>query len=256
MKTVWITGGGSGIGKALAQRCYERGDHVVITGRRPEPLAQAIKDISGQATSDRLWMFAGDAADAQHAAQVVTALGAQGLFVDVLINSAGQNDNRAFDETTTAEFETAFRVNCLTAVECVKAVLPDMRRRRSGAIVAISSVLGRWGSSGSASYSVSKYATTGLIDVLRQELIDTGIHVLGVFPGFVQTDMTLPFVTPGSLKSRFGKTPLQMADALLGALEGGRAELYYPFYVSWLLRLHRWAPVWADTLARRLHHGR
>ena len=129
-----------------------------------------------------------------------------------------------------------------------------MRQRRSGAIVTVSSVLGHWASAGSASYSVSKYATTGFIDLLRQELIGSGIQVLGVFPGFIQTDMTLPFVKPGSPKASFGKTPLQMADAILRALRKGKTELYYPFYVPWLLRLHRWLPMTADRLARKVKH--
>jgi short-subunit dehydrogenase len=256
MRTIWITGGGTGIGRALAQRCFEAGDRVLISGRRPEVLAQAVKAITGQEHSDRLWTFAGDASDPRHAPDVLAQLAKQNLSVDVLINNAGHNSNHELDQSTPEEFEEAFRINCMSALRCAQAVLPAMRQRRSGAIVTIASVLGQWASSGSASYSVGKYATTGLIDVLRQDLIGSGIQVLGVFPGFIQTEMTLPFVKPGSFKARFGKTPLNMADAILRALRKGKTELYYPAYVPWLIRFHRMAPILADTVARRMHHGR
>src|SRR6185436_10422394 len=114
-----------------------------------------------------------------HSAQVVSELQKQGFSVDVLINNAGQNSDRVFDETPPEEFVQAFRLNCLSAIQCAKAVLPAMRQRRAGAIVSFSSVLGQWASSGSASYSVGKYAVSGFIDLLRQELIGTGIQVLG-----------------------------------------------------------------------------
>lgn len=256
MQTVWITGGGTGIGRALAQRCYERGDRVVISGRRADVLAQTARDIAGAESSHRFFTFAGDAADAAHVDHVVSALAGHGFFVDLFVNSAGQNSNRTFDECDPAEFASAFEANCLSAIRCAKAVLPAMRQRRSGAIVLISSVFGQWASSGSATYSVSKYAVTGTIDLLRQELVGSGVQVLGVFPGFVQTAMTLPFVKPGSFKARFGKTPTDMADAILRALRRGKTELYYPFYVPWFIRLHRWAPLAADRLARRLYHRR
>jgi len=254
MQTIWITGGGTGIGRALAQRCYENGDRVVISGRRPDPLAQAEQDITGGKKSNRFWTFAGDAASDDHADHVVSTLAAHGFFVDVLINNAGQNSNHTFDEATAEEFEQAFHINCGAAIRCVQAVLPAMRQRRNGAIVSVSSVLGHWASAGSASYSVSKYATTGLIDLLRQELVNSGIQVLGVYPGFIQTDMTLPFVEAGSPKANLGKTPTQMADAILRALRKGKTELYYPFYVPWLIRFHRWMPITADRIARKVKH--
>jgi len=256
MQTVWITGGGTGIGRALAQRCYERGDRVVISGRRAEVLAEAARAITGAGPSPRFFTFAGDASDPAHVDHVVSALAGHGLFVDLLINNAGQNSHQLFDEADPSEFVRAFEANCLSAIRCVKAVLPAMRQRRAGAVVLISSVYGQWASSGSATYSVSKYAVTGTIDLLRQELVGSGVQVLGVYPGFIQTAMTKPFVKPGSFKARFGKTPFDMADAILSALRRGKTELYYPFYVPWLIRLHRWLPLTADRLSRRLYHRR
>jgi hypothetical protein len=63
--------------------------------------------------------------------------------------------------------------------------------------------------------------------------------------------MTLPFVQPGTIRSYLGKSPDQMAEAIFHALKQRKAELYYPWYVSWALRLHRWMPDWSDRL---VHH--
>lgn len=251
MRTIWITGGGTGIGRALAERYFQNGDRVIISGRRPDVLAEAVRSISGKDTCDRLWTFAGDAADKAHADHVITQLAAHGLSVDILINNAGQNSHHPFSESSLEDFEQAFRANCGSALQCTQAVLPAMRQKRAGAIVLISSVLGKFASSDSAAYSVAKYAVSGLIDVLRQDLIDSGVQVLGVYPGFIQTAMTLPFVTPQSAKAKFGKKPSQMADAIIQALRQGKTELHYPAYVPWLIRLNHWMPQMAARLAKK-----
>ena len=157
----------------------------------------------------------------------------------------------SLEEAPLNEFEESFRINCLGAIACTKVVLPGMRQRHAGAIVHVSSVLGKWGSCHSASYSVGKFALAGFTDVLRQELAGTGIHVMGVYPGFIRTDMTARFVPAGSLKERYGKSPQAMARVILKALSQNRAELHYPWYVSWLVRFHRMMPAVSDRFARR-----
>lgn len=251
MSAVWVTGGGSGIGRALAAHYYREGRFVVISGRRHDALLDAVRAIAGSDAS-RLLAIPGDVADPATATTVLSTLALRGQSVEILINNAGLNSSHGFSQTTEAEWIEAFRVNCLGAVHCAQAVLPGMRQRRSGVIVNISSVLGQFASSGSASYSVSKYALTGFTDVLRQDLQGSGIHVLGVYPGFIQTDMTMPFVKPGSLKSHFGHTPEQIARAIARAASQRKAELFYPWYVPWLIRMHRWMPNIADRLAVRL----
>jgi short-subunit dehydrogenase len=82
----------------------------------------------------------------------------------------------------------------------------------------------------------------------------TGVQVLGIYPGFIQTDMTMPFVQPDSFKARLGKTPDDMVEAIFQALNRKKAELYFPWYVPWVLRLHRWMPNLFDRLAERVRH--
>ena len=251
MTVAWITGGGTGIGRALAERLYGEGAQVIITGRRRELLEAAAQAIAARPSSGQLLAIAGDAADPAHVRDVAAQAAARWGMIDLLINNAGVNLHSEVSEAPVEEYQKSFETNCLTALRATQAVLPAMLEANRGAIVNISSIYGKWASSRSAAYSVTKHALTGYTDALRQSLRATRIQVLGVFPGFIKTDMTLPFVDPGSWKNHFGKSPDQLAAAVLAALRRGNAELYYPWYVPWVLRLARWAPRSADALSDR-----
>jgi len=258
MAVVWITGGGTGIGRALAEACLQRGDSVAISGRRAEVLQNTAREIdpSGQ----RVLVVAGDVGDPGFAAQAVSQIHARWEKVDCLINNAGHNDSRSMEAAQPDDYLAAFKINCLGAIHCAQAVLPGMRSRRQGKIITISSIYGRWASANSPTYSTAKYAVTGFSDSLRQAVMGSGVHVMTVFPGFICTDMTMPYVKPGSLKARFGARPASIAKAILRAADRGRRELYYPLYVSWALRLYRWFPGLLDKSAvlfrRKTENGR
>jgi uncharacterized protein len=248
----WVTGGGTGIGLALARRLYREGACVVISGRRKEVIEQAAAAIHAEASSGHVLAIPGDATDPSHVTAVVAQIAHRWGAVTLLINNAGENFSRGPSETTIEDYQRSFEINCLAAIRTTSAVLPGMKTANAGAIVNISSIYGKWASGRSASYSVGKYAQAGYTDALRQSLVGSGVHVMGVYPGFIQTDMTLPFVQPGSLKSHMGARPEQLAAAIFRALRNRQAELYYPWYVPWVLRLHRWMPTWWDKMANRL----
>ena len=252
MITAWITGGGTGIGRALAERLYRRGDRVVITGRRKDALEKTVRELNVLPGGGEVLAVSGDASDPVHARDVAAQASARWGAVNLLVNNAGTNTNHHLFDTTLEEYRKSFEINCLSAINCTLSVLPQMLKSSHGAIVNISSIYGRWASSDSASYTVGKNALAGYTDTLHQALIDTPIQVLGVYPGFIRTDMTLPFVAPGSLRSRLGKSPDELAKAILNALKRKKSDLYYPWYVPWVLRLHRWLPGAADRLARRV----
>ncbi len=248
----WITGGGTGIGRALAEELYREGASVLLTGRRKEILEETCHSIASGTGSGKILARAGNAADPAHIAEVLAEVQSRWGNITLLINNAGSNFNTPLREALPEEYARAFENNVMSAVRVTQAVLPAMRAARQGAIVNISSTYGRWGTATSASYSVSKFALAGYSEALQQELQGTGIHVLSVFPGYIRTDMTSPFVQRGTLRDRLGKSPEQMARAILGALRRRQRELYYPWYVSWALRLHRWMPELADRLAMRV----
>ncbi len=251
MKVCWVTGGGSGIGRALAQNFYERGYHVVISGRRKALLDNTCQEIAAK-PGGKIMALSGDVASASDSHQIHQTLIRQWGPVDILVNNAGRNNNQPFAQTILDDYRQSLEINCLGAIACIQMVLPKMLVRHSGAIVNIASVYGKWASANSISYSVGKYALAGVTDALQQDLAKSGVHVLGVYPGFIRTAMTLPFVVPGSMRDRMGKSPEAMAGAILSALDRRQRELYFPWYVSWVLLAHRWMPSLMDRLAARV----
>lgn len=247
---VWITGGGTGIGRAIAEAFFQRGAKILITGRRADVLDRAAREISGMPGGGEILPVAGDASDPDHIQRVIETAKSRWGSITHLINNAGSNFNHPIAEARPDEYRQAFENNTMSVIRSTDAVLPAMRAEGRGTIVNISSVYGRWGTATSASYSVSKFALTGYSEALQQELMGSGIHVLTVFPGFIRTAMTNPFVQPGSVRERLGKSPAAMAQAIMKALDTNTRDLYFPWYVSFVLRLHRWMPGWADRLAR------
>jgi len=251
-RVAWVTGGGTGIGKALSLALGRSGYAVAISGRRADVLNAALPELLAVVPYQRALAVPCDVSDRS---QVVAAgRRIKEAFGDVtlLINNAGWNPNHSFTDTPAEEFEKSFAINCMGAVYATQTVLPGMLAVGEGAIVNVGSVLGHWASAGSAAYSVAKYAVTGLTDIRRQDLVGKPVHVMGVYPGYVETAMTQPFVEQGSWKARIGRSPEKMAAAVVRALERRKPELYYPFYVPWVLRLHRWMPLLSARLARRV----
>ena len=238
------------MGRALSEALYREGHWVVISGRRQDALTQAVEQIKTGHTSGDLWALPGDVTEAAFVEDLPRKVRARWGEIDWLINNAGANTNHSFQQSSPEEFEQAFRTNCLSAILCARAVLPAMRARGSGSIVNVSSILGRWASPDSSSYSVSKYALAGFTDALRQEVAGTGVHVMGVYPGFIRTAMTLPFVAPGSPRARMGKSPESMAAAILKGLHRQKREVLYPWYVPIALSLHAWFPATLEKLRR------
>jgi short-subunit dehydrogenase len=254
-KIVWLTGGGTGIGKALAEQLYRQGHWVAISGRRAEVLQQAAKAITAGAsgmtsTPGDIWAFSGDVGDPAYVASVHQQIRSKWGEVDWLINNAAINLHHGFLATTPEEYAEHFRVNDIGPILCMKAVLPAMLARRSGSIVNVSSILGRWASAQSSAYSMSKYALAGITDSLRQEIADSGVHVMGVYPGFIVTPMTEQFVTPGSHRARMGRSPEAMARAILNGIERRKREVMFPWYVAVTLHLHAWFPGLMEKVRR------
>src|ERR1700712_4090033 len=170
MATWLITGCSTGLGRALAEAVLAHGHHAVVTARD----VSAVQDLA-DAHPDAALAVALDVTDE---AQVTAAvrLGEQRFGrIDVLVNNAGYGYRAAVEEGDDEDVERLFATNVFGAVAMVKAVLPGMRSRRSGAIVSISSIGARISPAGSGYYSASKAALEALSASLRSELAPLGI---------------------------------------------------------------------------------
>ncbi len=183
-KVAVVTGGGSGIGEAIARRFAAEGYRVVVAGRRRVPIETLAKEIGGVS------VVANVTAEAEVAALFRACDEAYGRL-DVLVNNAGSvgamSDLAAMDM---AAWDHTIAVNLRGVVLCVKEAIP-LLRRQGGAIVNISSRGGLHGSrAGASDYVASKFAVTGVTESLAQELGPWGIRINDVCPGVVDTEMS------------------------------------------------------------------
>ncbi|MFC9908729.1 oxidoreductase [Streptomyces sp. NPDC059862] len=185
MNKVWlITGASSGFGRAITEAALAAGDVVVGAARRTEALDGLVDAHPDQMEALRLDVTDPDAAEAA-VRDVVDRHGR----IDVLVNNAGRTHVGAFEETTDDELRALFDLHVLGPAALVRAVLPYMRERRSGAIVQMSSVGGQGSFAGFSAYSGTKFALEGMSEALADEVQEFGVKVLIVEPGAFRTSL-------------------------------------------------------------------
>lgn len=182
MKTWFITGASRGFGLRVAQLALSRGDRVVATARNA---ASVIEKLGSHPNLLAVQLDVTDEKEACIAAQAaVERFGG----IDVLLNNAGFGLLGSVEEATAEEVERLYRTNVFGLLNVTRAVLPFMRRQRSGRILNISSIGGYRGAAGFGVYCSTKFAVEGLSEALHQELAPLGIHVTVIEPGYFRTD--------------------------------------------------------------------
>lgn len=182
--TTWlITGCSTGLGRALARAALAKGDNAVVTARD----TATLKDLATEFPTTAL-AVALDVTDQSQVDAAVQQAEERFGAVDVLVNNAGYGYRAAIEEGDDADVRTLFDTNVFGPVAMIKAVLPGMRSRRSGAIVNISSIGARICPPGSGYYSATKAALEGISGSLQKELAPLGITVTAVEPGGFRTD--------------------------------------------------------------------
>jgi NAD(P)-dependent dehydrogenase (short-subunit alcohol dehydrogenase family) len=182
---VWlITGASSGLGRAVAEAALAAGDTVVAAVRAP-----ASADSLAAAHPGRVAAVQLDVADTARIPAAVDEAASRHGRIDVLVNSAGRALVGAVEETSDRDLRDLMEVHFFGPAALTRAVLPQMRQRRSGAIVQISSMGGRMSFAGVGAYSATKFALEGLSEALAAEAAPFGIKVLIVEPGAFRTGL-------------------------------------------------------------------
>ncbi|WP_432189460.1 oxidoreductase [Streptomyces sp. Tue6028] len=185
MSKVWlVTGANSGFGRAFTEAVVAVGDVVVATARRPETLADLVA-----AHPDQVEAVALDVTDQGRIDSVVADVARRHGRIDVLVNNAGRTHVGAAEETTDGELRSLFDLHFFGPAALVRAVLPHMRERRSGAVVQMSSMGGQMTFPGFSAYCGTKFALEGFSDALAAEVAPLGIKVLIVEPGSFRTNL-------------------------------------------------------------------
>ena len=188
MAQVLITGSSSGIGFATALAFGRAGHKVAATMRSPT----AAPDLANIAAREHLAISVfkmdvdSDASVSEGIGRVVKEAGA----IDVLVNNAGIERTGSVEEIPLSEFRAVMETNYFGAIRCIQAVLPAMRQRRSGCIINLASIAGRFANSPFAPYTASKFALEALSESLAQEVKPFNIHVAIVEPGIIDTPMS------------------------------------------------------------------
>jgi NAD(P)-dependent dehydrogenase (short-subunit alcohol dehydrogenase family) len=180
---VWlITGASSGFGRAIAEAALNAGDTVVAGVRRPVAVDDLAARYPGRVTAVKL--------DVTSGSQVTAAVAQSMLWhgrIDVLVNNAGRGLVGAVEETTDRELRDLMDLHFFGPAALIRAVLPHMRAQRSGAIVNLTSMGGRFSFAGVGAYSATKFALEGLSEALALEVAPFGIKVLIAEPGAFRT---------------------------------------------------------------------
>jgi NAD(P)-dependent dehydrogenase (short-subunit alcohol dehydrogenase family) len=214
-KTALITGGGSGIGLAVARAFLTEGARVAITGRDHNKLLRAAEYLAG---NKRLLVHPCDATDPDAVAELVAAVNASFGPIDILVNNAGMNiRERTFAELTPERWRDLVAGNLDSAFYCIYAVMPQMRQRQDGLIININSLSGRRASPlGGTAYVAAKMGMRGLALSVAAEEKGNGIRVCTVYPGEVDTPILEHRPTPVSAEHR--RQILQPEDVAAGVL--------------------------------------
>ncbi|GLY76685.1 oxidoreductase [Actinoallomurus iriomotensis] len=182
-KTFLITGVSSGLGRAFAAGALRAG-HTVVGTVRKQADAEEFAALSPERAHARLLDVTDEAAVHSVVEDVEASVGP----IEVLIANAGYGVEGTFEETPLNELRAQFEVNVFGAAATVRAVLPYMRERRRGHILAVTSMGGLAGFPGVSAYCGSKYALEGILEAVGKEVIGFGIHVTAIEPGSFRTD--------------------------------------------------------------------
>ena len=228
---VLVTGASSGIGAGLAEEFARRGAVVGICARREDRLRDVLGRCQAHSPKSQMWVT--DVSDPSAVASLAAAVEADLGGVDVLVNNAGIPKRRKVADLDMATVEAVMRVNFLSAVNLTLALLPAMVGRGSGRIVNVSSIAATLSSPGESAYDASKAALTAFSESMAVELWSTGVKVLVVYPGLVDTELfSLPDNDP---VVESGVTPIPVAEmvaAVFDGLDRGAAQVYAPAWFA------------------------
>lgn len=251
-KVVIITGGSSGIGKALAIEFAKLGSKVVITGRNEERLNEVGQELDALNASNLCLKLdvAKEADNQQLVKETIHAFGK----IDILINNAGISMRALFEEIQLDVFERVMNINFNGTLYATKYCLPHILESK-GSIVGISSINGYRGTPARTAYTASKYAMNGFFEALRTEVMHRGVHVLVACPGFTGTNirnaaLTADGTSQGESPRDEGKmmTAQEVALGIIKAIRKRKRDVVFTRQGKLAVFLNKWMPGRMDKI--------
>ena len=254
-KIIWITGASSGIGEALAYECLQENATIIISARR-EP---ELKRVAEQAGSRNILILPIDLEHTENIQEKVDAVVKQFGRIDVLINNSGMGHRTKAVNTSTEIDRKVMEVNFFGTINLTKAVARQMQKQKSGKIVVVTSIMGKYGLPLYSTYAASKHALYGYFESLRQELYADQVKVLIVSPGFINTDVSTKLLkedgSPYGIKSdsqEKGMSPAACAKGIVKAIKGNRDHKYVGNYEIFSVYVKQYFPKIFYRLMRKM----
>lgn len=255
-KVIWITGASSGIGEALALEFAKREARLILSARRAEELKRV--GVLTKLPELDLMILPFDLSDTSNAsalmAQVINKFGR----IDILINNGGFSQRGSVIETPVELDRKIMEVNYFSHINITKAVLPYMKRQKSGHIVVISSIAGKFGFYLRSSYSAAKHALHGFFESLRLETEGMGIKTLVVCPGKIKTNVSINAVTAsGASHNKMdashdnAMSAEECARQIVKGIEKNREEIFIGGKELMIVKIKRLFPKLFSKLIRK-----
>lgn len=254
-KVVAVTGGTDGIGRALVDLLMKLGARVATCGRNRDKLYSMQLEYTGQT----LHTLVADVSRQEDCERFIRSTIEMFGTIDILINNAGISMRALVEEMDVKVVEQLMNVNFYGSVYCTKLALPEIIRNK-GTIVGVSSIAGYRGLPGRSGYSASKFALQGWLESLRTELMDAGVNVMWVCPGFTASNIRYAALNKDGASQ--GETPMdegkmmsaeECATHILSAIEKKKRTLVLTFTGKRAVFLNRFFPSLADKLVHKFY---
>lgn len=249
-KVVVVTGGTDGIGKALVEQLLQAGAKVATCGRDHDKLYR----LQSSYPSSPLHTMVADVSSENDCRRFMETTTKIFGGIDILINNAGVSMRALLKEATSEVIRKVMDINFFGAVYCTKYALDSIIERK-GTIVGISSIAGYRGLPGRSAYSASKFALQGWLEAVKTELMDDGVHVMWVSPGFTSSNIRVAALNKDA--ESHGETPMdegkmmtaeECAERILHAIEKKKRSLVMTATGKQTVFLNKFFPKLADRL--------
>ena len=255
-KVVVVTGGSDGIGKALVDALLQQGAKVATCARNYDKLYRLKTNYPDKP----FFVYTTDVSKEAECQNFIQETVAMFGTIDILINNAGISMRALFEETSLDTLRSVMDINFWGTVYCTKYALPYIIQQK-GTVVAISSVAGYRGLPGRTGYNASKFAMQGFMESLRTEMLDTGVNIMWVCPGFTASNIRNAALTKDAKPQGFTTldegglmSAEECATLTLKAIEGKKRTLVYTLADKRTIMLNKLFPALADKLVHNFFY--